>query len=508
VVNGAAGFYHEECVIIGLLLSFRIMGKREEAKAAEAKLVKLARRREAAEAKAIVAKAAAAKSKATRARNKLAKQAAAELAATQRATVVAAAELAATRGAVTRGAAVLPGTSTSPLLVAQGPPAGAGGPTDVAATALPMVVNQAVPMIVSQVTAQVTAQLAAHLGPALAGPSSPDSDDSSSDDESEDEIEETQPGPLHSHLKEVTGNFSLPAVKVEEDEEPFTYALTTSEVGQVQAQRYVNFAKIYKRIRKGPFSDLKNLDANYPEEEMSSREWGRIFLSFHHEHALYHPLDGPQLAKYNELIFQMEDLGMDWALYDVTFRQTRAKNAKRGKPLSPWGKTSIILFLRCQRRGVVSVVREQVKPKPRPSAAAGAPPKPAVAYPSSNKELVSGVCWKFQYGHGCEGGCNWPHTHTCEICKAVHATRHCPYASPSYSLPPSQAYSVPPPPSQVYSVPPPPAIMPPPLPLANQAYQGVVQTIPPTLETPFRTPSSSAEPRVKKDRDDREKARR
>ncbi len=58
---------------------------------------------------------------------------------------------------------------------------------------------------------------------------------------------------------------------------------------------------------------------------MSVKDWARIFMAFQAENAGWHPKKSTALPVYGDLILKMERAGMQWAKYDVIFRQKRAK---------------------------------------------------------------------------------------------------------------------------------------------------------------------------------------
>ncbi len=115
---------------------------------------------------------------------------------------------------------------------------------------------------------------------------------------------------------------------------------------------------------------------------------------------------------------------MEWAKYDVIYRQKRAKQiVRRPKKFKSWSVTDIELYLSCNSL-------HEVCPKLQAYKQAHAPPSSTNS--GEGPQFKSGTCLKFQSAKGCDGSCMWPNTHSCYSCGGPRSTKTCPTVTASY----------------------------------------------------------------------------
>jgi hypothetical protein len=199
---------------------------------------------------------------------------------------------------------------------------------DVIQQALPHMVEALLPRIMEQVSSQMAAQ--DHRGP-------PSHYQGSLPDQLQDRRdfeEEPMEEALQHHVRMITGERGGDG----DEDGAFSYNLTERELVRIQLQEFVDFAAIYRRQLRGPYASLQQDEIptkGVSLEVIPITEWVRIFSAFLVEHVRAFPKDALTLPKYLDLIMQMDANGMDWAIYNLSFRLQRAKRARRSSVLSP-----------------------------------------------------------------------------------------------------------------------------------------------------------------------------
>ena len=227
---------------------------------------------------------------------------------------------------------------------------------------------------------------------------------------------DTLPESVRRMIEATTGNEGNDSDSSHEDSDSFSFILSQEEVVKVYERQFIDFAAIYSRHQRAPYGMGTQSHQPSPKKgDMSVKDWARIFLAFQAENARWHPKEATALPAYGDLILKMEDLNMQWAKYDVIFRQKRAKQIiRRPRKVKSWSTTDIELYLSCE------ALREPTRApttKKQPFSASTQQP--------DNNHYRSGTCWKFQSPKGCEGPCLWPSTHKCYTCGGPHPTNQC-----------------------------------------------------------------------------------
>ncbi len=117
---------------------------------------------------------------------------------------------------------------------------------------------------------------------------------------------------------------------------------------------------------------------------MSVKDLARIFMAFKVANAHWHPRESAALPAYGDLILKIECAGIQWAKYDVIFRQKRAKQIVRlQRKVKNWHMTDIELYLCCD-------AQREACHKPQPYKRTQALSSPQTV--SEGPQFKSGTC--------------------------------------------------------------------------------------------------------------------
>ncbi len=168
---------------------------------------------------------------------------------------------------------------------------------------------------------------------------------------------------VYQYVEDLTGKAEDKYDSFFEEEDCFSFTLSTEEVTQVVDREFLDFSVIFHRHQRSPygFGDLDCSSTASSKSDMSIKVWARIFLAFQAENTPWHPGEATALLAYGDLMLKMEHSGMQWTRCDVLYRQKRVKQiVRRPRKVKSWCATDIKLYLTCD------VPRELYYPKPAP----------------------------------------------------------------------------------------------------------------------------------------------